>query len=166
MPDKYGSFSFKTKAGTTTTVVRGLGEVIDRLDKVQEATQDIRPAWDDLAALFEQRQNQVFASNGFGRWAPRAPSTIAEGIGPLQQTGIMREGVSKRRPIWVEKTAAGFGAEIVDRRVFNAAVLNTVGHRRGSKQVPPRVVVPPLRAAEKRQWLAVIEKHIMRPVNK
>ncbi len=166
MPDKIGSFSFKTKAGETTTVVQGLGEVVDRLDKVQEATQDIRPAWDDLAALFAARQKSVFDSNGWGKWAPRAPSTIAEGASPLVQTSIMREGLTLRRPIWVEKTAAGFGAEIVDRRVFNPAVLNTVGHRRGTKQVPPRVVVPPLRAAEKRQWLAIIERHVMRPVKK
>ncbi len=164
MADIIGSFSFKTKRGTTTTAVQGLGEVIDRLDKVQEATQDIRPVWNDLAGLFAARQKSVFATNGWGRWAPRAPSTLKEGISPLQQTGIMYEGVSTRRPIWVEKTAAGFGAEIVDRRVFNVAVLNTVGHRRGSKDVPPRVVVPPLRAAEKRTWLAIIEKHVLRPV--
>ena len=52
MADIIGSFSFKTKRGTTTTAVQGLGEVIDRLDKVQEATQDIRPVWNDLAGPF------------------------------------------------------------------------------------------------------------------
>jgi hypothetical protein len=164
MPDKIGSFSFKTKAGTTTTVVQGMGEVVDRLDKMQEATQDIRPAWDELAPLFAARQNAVFDTYNRGKWLPMAPSTLKEHVSPLVQTGIMREGLTLRKPIWVEKTAAGFGAEMVDRRVFNPAVLNTVGHRRGSKQVPPRVVVPPLNAAEKRRWIAIIERHILKPL--
>lgn len=144
--------------------VIGLSAVERRLDDVSDAAQDISPTFDTLGAKFAAREDSVFDSNGFGRWAPRAPSTIKEGISPLVQTGIMRDGLLRRSPIWRKKHAAAFGASKSERRVFNVAVLNTVGHRRGSKDVPPRPVVPPLRAAEKRAWIDVIRDHMRKAI--
>lgn len=145
--------------------VIGMDGVEAKLDKVSDAADDISPTFDELGGKFAARQDSVFDSNGWGKWAPRAPSTIAEGASPLVQTGIMREGLSLALPIWLKKHGVAFGAAKYERRVMNVAVLNTVGHRRGTKQVPPRVVVPPLRAAEKREWLKVVERHLMRAVN-
>lgn len=146
-------------------VVQGIPELVKRLQDLSEAAEDVTPAWKEIGPMFAKRQDSVFDSNGFGKWAPRAPSTIREGIAPLQQTGIMREGVSLALPIWLKKHGVAFGAAKYERRVMNVAVLNTVGHKRGTKDVPPRVVVPPLRAAEKREWLKVVERHLMRAVN-
>ena len=140
--------------------VIGMDGVEAKLDKVSDAADDISPTFDELGGKFAARQDSVFDSNGWGKWAPRAPSTIAEGASPLVQTGIMREGVNQRRPIWSSKQGAAFGAPKVDRRVMNVAVLNTVGHG----GTPPRRAVPPLRAAEKRAWIDVVRDHMRKAI--
>lgn len=134
----------------------GEESIIRRFDDLSDAAQDISPTFGTLAGKFAAREDSVFATNGWGKWAPRAPSTIAAGVSPLVQTGIMREGVSRRTPIWRKKRGAAFGAPKSDRRVWNVAVLNTVGHG----GTPPRQMVPPLRAAEKRDWLDVVRDHM------
>lgn len=144
--------------------VIGMESVGRRLDDVSEAASDISPTFRTLGGKFAAREDSVFDSNGWGRWAPRAPSTLREGISPLVQTGIMRAGLLGSSPIWRGRNAAAFGASKSDRRVMNIAVLNTVGHRRGSKQVPPRIPVPPLRAAEKRDWIDVVRDHLRKAI--
>lgn len=134
----------------------GEESIIRRFDDLSDAAQDISPTFGTLAGKFAAREDSVFSSNGWGKWAPRAPSTIAAGVSPLVQTGIMREGVTRRTPIWQKKRGAAFGAPKSDRRVWNVAVLNTVGHG----GTPARLMVPPLRAAEKRDWLDVVRKHM------
>lgn len=141
--------------------VIGMESVERTLDDLSDAAQDISPTFDTLGAKFAARQDSVFATNGWGKWAPRAPSTIKEGVSPLVQTGIMREGISGRRPIWQKKRGAAFGAPKSDRRVWNVAILNTVGHG----GTPPRISVPPLRAAEKRDWLDVVRKHMAKAID-
>lgn len=144
--------------------VVGMGEVGRRLDELSEAASDISPTFRALGAKFAARERLVFDSNGWGKWAPRAPSTLAESVSPLVQTGIMREGLLGNAPIWRGRNAAAFGAAKSDRRVMNIAVLNAVGHRRGTKQVPPRIPVPPLRAAEKRDWIDVLRDHMRKAI--
>lgn len=136
--------------------VIGMDAIERRFDGLSAAASDISPTFDTLGAKFDARQDSVFDTNGWGRWAPRAPSTIREGVSPLVQTGIMRQGISGRRPIWQRKQGAAFGAPKSDRRVWNVAILNTVGH--GS--TPPRISVPPLRAAERREWVDVVRDHL------
>lgn len=144
--------------------VIGMDAVEKRFDDLSDAAQDISPTFDTLGAKFDAREASVFSSNGWGKWAPRAPSTIKEGISPLVQTGIMREGISGRKPIWRKKMGAAFGAPKYERRVWNVAILNTVGHKRGTKDVPPRISVPPLRAAEKREWIDVLRDHMRKAI--
>lgn len=146
-------------------VVQGIPELVARLQDLTEAAQDVSPAWKEIGPMFAKRQDAVFDTYNGGKWLPMAPSTLKEHASPLVQTGIMREGLSLALPIWLKKHGVAFGAAKYERRVMNVAVLNTVGHRRGTKQVPPRVVVPPRRAAEKREWLKVVERHLMRAVN-
>ena len=141
--------------------VIGMDAVEKRFDDLSDAAQDISPTFNTLGAKFDAREASVFSSNGWGKWAPRAPSTIKEGISPLVQTGIMREGVTGRAPIWRKKQGASFGAPKSDRRVWNVAVLNTVGHG----GTPPRLMVPPLRAAEKRDWIDVVRKHMSKAID-
>lgn len=154
------SFTLQTKRGTRNTIVRGMDDVIDRFEEIANAASDIGPAWNDMGAIFQKRQETVFDSNGWGKWAPRAPSTIAEGASPLVQTGIMREGINGRSPIWKKKRGAAFGAPANAKRVWNVAVLNTVGHG----GTPPRRAVPPLRAAEKRAWIDVVRDHMRKAI--
>jgi hypothetical protein len=141
--------------------VIGMDGVEAKLDKVSDAADDISPTFDELGDKFAARQDSVFDSNGWGKWAPRAPSTIAEGASPLVQTGIMREGINGRRPIWQKKRGAAFGAsKSAEQRVWNVAILNTVGHG----GTPPRRAVPPLRAAEKRAWIDVVRDHMRKAI--
>jgi hypothetical protein len=140
--------------------VIGMDGVEAKLDKVSDAADDISPTFDELGGKFAARQDSVFDSNGWGKWAPRAPSTIAEGASPLVQTGIMREGINGRSPIWKKNRGAAFGAPANAKRVWNVAVLNTVGHG----GTPPRRAVPPLRAAEKRAWIDVVRDHMRKAI--
>ena len=136
--------------------VIGMDGVEAKLDKVSDAADDISPTFDELGGKFAARQDSVFDSNGWGKWAPRAPSTIAEGGTPLVQTGIMRAGVNGDDTIWRGKNGAAFGAPKSEARVWNVAILNTVGHQ----GTPARRIVPPLRAAEKRDWIDVVRDHM------
>ena len=147
-----------------TVLIEGMDEIIERLSDVQQVAGDLRPVWDELGPIMARRQESVFATRGFGSWQINAQATIAEHQSPLVDEGVMREGLTQRRPIWAVKASAAYGAEKSDRRVMNVAVLNTVGHKssRGNPHTPPRRVVPPLRAAEKRQVLEVMERAIMR----
>jgi hypothetical protein len=139
----------------------GADGVERKLDDLSEAAGDISPTFDELGDKFAARQDSVFDSNGWGKWAPRAPSTIAEGASPLVQTGIMREGINGRRPVWQKKRGAVFGAlKSAEQRVWNVAILNTVGHG----GTPPRRAVPPLRAAEKRAWIDVVRDHMRKAI--
>jgi phage gpG-like protein len=139
-----------------TATVQGLGNVERRLDTVAEAASDISPTFRELGDKFAARQDTVFDTNGWGKWAPRAPSTIAEGVSPLVQTGIMRDGLSGDSTIWRGKNAAAFGGRRADRRVFNIAVF----HAYGTARMPARLPVPTLRAAEKREWIDVVRDHM------
>lgn len=140
--------------------VIGAESVKRKLDDLSDAASDISPTFDTLGAKFDAREDSVFDTNGWGKWAPRAPSTIAAGVSPLVQTGIMREGISGRKPIWQRKRGAAFGAPKSDRRVWNVAILNTVGHG----GTPARISVPPLRAAEKREWIDVLRDHMRKAI--
>ena len=116
--------------------VIGMDAIERRFDGLSAAASDISPTFDTLGAKFDARQDSVFDTNGWGRWAPRAPSTIREGVSPLVQTGIMREGISGRRPIWQRKQGAAFGAPKSDRHIPDAAAPH-----RGSRCLrcaPPR----------------------------
>lgn len=149
----------------TSVLLRGLPEAVASLDRVAAAADDISPVWPALGQLFAQRQDTVFASDGLGRWAPMTTATMRDHQSPLVDTGVMADGVAMAHPIWSVRRAASFGAEKRDRRVMNVAVLNSAGHRdRGGGWVPPRVVVPPLRAAERRAWVGVVRAHMGRAV--
>ena len=60
--------------------VIGMDAIERRFDDVSDAAQDISPTFGTLAAKFADREDSVFSSNGWGKWAPRAPSTIKEGV--------------------------------------------------------------------------------------
>ena len=141
--------------------VIGMDAIERRFDDVSDAAQDISPTFGTLAAKFADREDSVFSSNGWGKWAPRAPSTIKEGVSPLVQTGIMRDGLTRQRAIWKTKRGAAFGAAKYDRRVFNVAILHAVG----TSRMPTRPMVPPLRAAEKRDWIDVVRKHMAKAID-
>ena len=140
----------------------GMADVLDRLTDLAKAGQDISPTYPELGRLWAGRMDDVFSSAGDGRWSGFAPSTIAEHESPLVDEGVMRDGLTRAHPRHEEDLMVAFGPPKHSRRVQGVATLNTVGHRRGSKMVPPRPVVPSLSAGERRQWLGVIEDHIQK----
>lgn len=155
------SFYVKTKRGSTSSLLEGLPDVVDRLEEIAAAAGDLRDVWEPLGDLWASRMDTVFDSNGLGTWAPEAAVTIAGNQSPLVDTGVMRDGLTMDRPIWSAKQAAAYGADKADRRVMNIAVL----HNAGTKNMPKRMVVPRLRAAEKRAWMAVVQKHMARALS-
>lgn len=161
--DQY--LTIKTRAGTTRQVLVGMGDVLDRLTDLAEIAGDLRPAWDELGRMWEKRMDDVFSSHGFGSWVGFAPSTIREHESPLVDEGIMEAGMTSATPRYNDEHMVAFGPPKGNPRVQAVATLNTVGHRRGNSQVPPRRVVPPLRSSERRVWLGVIEGHIREAAN-
>ena len=162
MTTTFKPLTVTTKRGTTREALVGMGDVLDRLTDLARAAGDVSPAWDELGDLWETRQNDVFASDGFGRWGQFALSTMAEHESPLVDDAVMREGMTAARPRYSDKHMVVFGAPKGNKRVSAIATLNTVGHAdRGGTRVPARPVVPPLRAGERRRWLEVIERHIV-----
>ena len=143
---------------TTGRLLEGLPEVTRRLDEVAAAAGDLSPVWGELARLWAARMDTVFDSNGLGRWQPRAAATIRNSQSPLVDQGIMREGLTSLKPRYDDKQMVAFGPKKYDRRVMSPAVLHSVGTQR----MPKRVVVPPLRAAEKRAWIGLIERHMIK----
>ena len=138
----------------------GMADVLDRMDDLAEAAGDCSPVWPKLGRHWANRMSDVFDTANGGRWQGFAPSTIAEHESPLVDEGIMRDGLTSAVPRHDDKHMVAFGPRKHDRRVQGIATLNTVGHRRGSTQVPPRPVVPPLSSGERTQWLGAIEEHI------
>lgn len=152
-------------AVSTSKLLQGLPAVQARLDALDDAAEDLSDVWGPMAQLAAQRENTVFASNGLGRWAPMAAATIREHQSPLVDTGIMREGLTGRAPIWSKPHGAAFGVSKTDPRAMNRAVLASSGFtNRGGGQVPKRVVVPPLRAAERRAWIGLVAKHLRQAI--
>lgn len=165
MSKTYKPLTITTKRGTRNQTLVGMADVLDKMTELAEAAADCTPAWDDLGRLWERRMNSVFATANQGRWTGFAPSTIREHQSPLVDEGIMEEGMTRSTPRYSDKHLVAFGPPKSSRRVQGVATLNTVGHRRGSQQVPPRPVVPPLTSTERREWLGVIESHIREALN-
>lgn len=141
--------------------VVGAADLLDKMDELARAGSDISPAASDLGRLWASRMESVFASDGGGRWSNFAPSTIREHKSPLVDEGVMRDGMTRSIPRHKGQMLLAFGPPKHSRRIQGVATLNTVGHRsRGSRMVPPRPVVPPLSAGERRQWIGAIEEHI------
>lgn len=145
----------------TSTLLRGFDEVSARLDKVAHAADDVSPVGTEVGRLWANRQQAVFASNGLGAWPIEAAVTLRSNQSPLVDTGVMRQGLTDARPIWLEKYGFAFGAPMRDRRVFNIAVF----HAYGTKRMPKRLPVPPLRAAERRAWMGLVVQHMHRAVH-
>lgn len=145
----------------TPELLRSIDDVAKRLDTIEHAADDLRPVWPQIGRLWADREQTVFASGGLGRWAPMAAVTLRTHQSPLVDTGVMRQGLTASQPIWDAKKGAAYGAERSDRRVYNIAVFHTYGTRR----MPKRLPVPPLRAAERRAWVDVVADHMRKALD-
>lgn len=155
----------KTKRGGTREVLVGMGDVLDKLTDLANAAGDVSPAWGALGRLWARRQGDVFATSGWGKWSGFSVEVVERGS-PLDDEGVMREGMTDAAPRYSDKHMVVFGPPKGERRVQAVATLNTVGHKsRGSSRVPARPVVPPLRATERRQWIELIDDHIREALN-
>ena len=144
----------------TSALLVGLDDVVRHLDEVADAASDLTPAWGPLGTLYARRMDTVFSTNGLGRWAPRAAATIDKGQSPLVDTGVMRDGLTRTQPRYDDELMAAYGPRKYDRRVMAPAILHTAG----TKRMPKRVVVPPLRAAERRAWIGAVSDHLGKAV--
>lgn len=138
-------------------------DVLDALDELSEAAGDLRPVWRDLGMKYEFHMDDVFASDGGGTWNSFASATLLkkDRQGPLVDEGVMKEGLTLRKPRYDDTKMVAFGPPKRDYRVQNVAILNHVGHRdRAGNMVPPRRIKIPLNAQERQQWIDVIRKHL------
>ena len=144
----------------TKLMLEGADEVLDRIDRLGDGLRDKSKVLREVGSLYEARERAVFGGAG---WSPLKPSTIKRtGSVPLVDFGLMRAGVISDGPIWEgEGFAAAYGAPAYDRRVWNLAVLHSSGFTdRSGRKVPARMVVPRLRAAERRAWTGAVRKHV------
>ena len=100
----------------------------------------------------------MFDTNGRGRWAPLASSTVAEkrragaSGGPLIRTGTLLRDLSDPAPRKSEPRFAVFGPPAVPYAIY---------HARG-RGVPRRSPVPTMTIGERRQVAAILLAYLAR----
>lgn len=117
---------------------------VDLLSRVRGRVERPRPLLDGIATGFMERERQLFATSGFGRWAPLAAATVrAKGNGRIMiDTGGLLRLVASQSSI----------------RVTSSTVEVTVNHRGayynriGARGTPRRDVMPPATARERKDW--------------
>lgn len=84
----------------------GADVVAQRLEDIASGVRDLSPAWPGVGEVFAERQNKVFDTRSFGRWAPLAPTTILRkrnsslsgGLAVLQDTQLLRDALTSPTP--------------------------------------------------------------------
>jgi hypothetical protein len=128
--------------------VQGVEPLLKKLATVQEAISDFRPVWPQVAQWFYTLEQQQFATEGGGSWAPLAPSTV-KGRGSahpiLIRSGRLYRSLTDRG---AEGAVYSEGAETLtlgtDVRVgsWNLGLL----HQLGTRYMPARRPIFPTRA--------------------
>jgi hypothetical protein len=57
---------------------RSLDDLIATVERVADYAQDLRPVWPEIGRLWAERQANVFATGGLGKWAPLRAETILD----------------------------------------------------------------------------------------
>lgn len=140
--------------------VDGAAKLNSDLDKLDHALSDLHEFWPQLGQWWAGREQSVFDSRGFGRWAPLRSSTILArrrlGITddqPLIRTRTLFRTVDAASPVKTEAQFAVFGSH---GGPGDAAGM----HVRAGDHGPQRNPLPPLRAGEKREVLAMLREWI------
>lgn len=97
-----------------------------------------QPALHHIASILREQEREVFATEGFGSWAPLAASTVeqksARGLAPeiLQATRHMKESLTEEHHVdHIEHVT-------VSELVFGTADEKAVFHAHGTSRMPKR----------------------------
>jgi len=121
-----------------------------------DRARDMRPAWDELEKRFTEWEEDWFASEGNGTWAPLSPSYRAwkekhfPGEPILHREGILERSVTKPAIAVKEPTYAIFGT---DDPVAGF-------HQRGGGHLPVRRVID-LAEDERQEWVRAVQRHLL-----
>lgn len=125
------------------------------LESLAERASDLKPAWEDVADVWRERQVGVFAN----RLAPLKPSTVKRKghRSPLIETGALRRATFESSPVKSTKDTAAFGIP-KGKPIRKLAIL----HRTGRASMAKRNAVPPLRVKEKQRILEILREHVFK----
>lgn len=138
--------------------VRGLDQVLAEIGKLQGAASDLTPVWPIIGRLWADRERQVFATNGLGKWPMLSAATILRkgSSTPLVDKGSLLGALGNADPRYASDSEAVFGPP----KSAKAATREGGRHARGTVWMPARNPVPRLRAAERRAWVEAIRIHL------
>ena len=87
----------------------GADDIIERLDRLEEACSDLSEVWPKVGAIFAQAQREVFAGNN--SWPPLAASTVLrkKSTRVLVETGLLESAATNPVPIESDALSASFG---------------------------------------------------------
>ena len=133
-----------------------VGPVVDMLERVLHKVDDLSGFWDDLDGWWNARQSDWFAS---GRIARNDPATVRlkGSATPLVDSGNLRDATLRNQPFNAGPSDATFGLR-KGTPEYTLGILNLSGPR----GAPKRRAVRQLTAAEKREVVELLEKHLMR----
>jgi hypothetical protein len=147
-----------------TVEATGTEVVQQRLEDIASGVRDLSPAWPGVGEVFAERQNRVFDSRSFGRWAPLAASTIVRkrnssvsgGLSVLQDTRLLRDSLTRPTP---RSSGPGFA-------VFGpvADIPYAKYHVRGMGN-PQRHPMPKFTPTERANLVKKLREYIQRELN-
>lgn len=146
---------------TLTFGVLGEEQVARTLDRLADRAEDLTPAWEVLRQRFLRVELRQFASEGrySGGWAPLSPRYAAWKARHYPGKTILR----RTDELWRSLTV---GPEIAILRptemTLGTAVPYAIHHQRPSTPgQPPRRRPLELSEYERRQWVKVLQAHIV-----
>lgn len=137
----------------------GLGGLEEHLDELADAASDLSPVWPEIGKLWAEREDRVFATGSFGRWAPLKAVTVLQKVRegattePLVRTGILKYEVSQETP-------RSQGTHFVVFGPARAAVIDYAKFHMRGQGVPQRHPVPRLAPTERRRMVEKIRDHL------
>lgn len=146
--------------------INGTTSLDRRLRGIEQAPQDMRPAWNACADLFEDHISAQFASEGGAartKWAPLSRDYKAQkdrlypGAGILYRSGRLEQSL----------TMQPFGIDVREPRyaIFGTAIPYGRFHQEGRGRLPQRkiiVLTPSFRAS----LIAAMKAHVLADLGK
>lgn len=131
------------------------------LDRWAEGLDDMRPAWETLAARFARLEEKQFRTEGrfaSGGWSPLSPAYAAwkarnyPGRPILVRTGDLKKSLTTRP----------FGVEVIERKFMAIGSDVDYGkcHQHGGRYLPRRRPVE-LPEAERQKWVKIVQRMIV-----
>lgn len=136
--------------------------VEDRMQMVIESLADFTSAWDVIGEVWSEREQTIFRTQSYNRWAPLDASTMRDKHGvsdrPLIRTGQLFRALTNPNPRAMGPRFAVYGPPTsTDGDVISYGTR----HARGSARMPRRNPVPMLTPTERRNMIDIMRWHLL-----